>query len=62
MQIWVGEVAFTLPIQHSIHAHLFNRDNTLVMYLESKFNGEEFESLHGELPETFAGRVGAAQQ
>jgi hypothetical protein len=32
------------------------------MYLESKFNGEEFESLHGELPETFAGRVGAAQQ
>ncbi|MBT5773130.1 MAG: hypothetical protein HOH95_02025 [Dehalococcoidia bacterium] len=61
LSIRVDAVAFILPIQLAIDVHIFDRGNSLAMYLALELNGEELQTLHGDLLEIFAGRVEDAQ-
>ena len=61
LSIRVDAVAFILPSQLAIDVHIFDRGNSLAMYLALELNGEELRTLHGGLLETFAGRVEDAQ-
>lgn len=62
LQIKVDAVAFIVPIQLGIDIHIFDRGNALAMYLALQLNDEDLQPLHGDLLETFAGRVEDAQQ
>ena len=61
LSIRVDAVAFILPIQLAIDVHIFDRGNALAMYLALELNGEDLQTLHGDLLETFAGRLEDAQ-
>lgn len=62
LHIQVDAVAFILPIQLGIDLHIFSRGNALAMYMALELNGDDLESLHGELLKTFAARIEDAQK
>ena len=61
LRVQVDAFAFILPIKLGIDIHIFDRGNALAMYLALELNGEELESLNGDLLETFAERIESAQ-